>query len=68
MTEIIIDLRKTLEQNASDYFEKAKKAKHKIETIKKVIYMYKNKLEKLEKEQVQIQEEKTAKEKRTSKW
>lgn len=68
MVEIIIDLKKSLEQNASDYFEKAKKAKGKIETIKKVIEDYKERLTKLEKEQIQIQEEKAAKEKRVVKW
>ena len=68
MVEIVIDLKKSLEQNASDYFEKSKKSKAKIETIKKVIETYKSKLSKLEKEQIQVEEEKAAKEKRTVKW
>ncbi len=65
--EIRIDLKKSLEQNASDYFEKGKKAKGKIETIKRVIALYQDKLIKLDKEQFKIEEE-SKKEKRTPHW
>lgn len=44
-----LNLKKSIEQNASDYFEKSKKAKKKIETIKKVIEVQKRKLEALKK-------------------
>ncbi len=67
MIEIVIDLKKTLEQNAADYFEKGKKAKSKIEGIKKTIALFNDKLTKIEKEQIKVEEEK-AKEKRTPKW
>lgn len=65
--EIRINLKKSLEQNASDYFEKGKKAKAKIEGINKTIALYKEKLAKVEKEQVQIEEE-SKKEKRNPAW
>ena len=67
MVEIEIDLKKSLEQNASDYFDRAKKAKHKVETIKRVLEQFREKFAKVEKEQVKIQEEKS-KEKRVLKW
>ncbi|HIH39735.1 TPA: DUF814 domain-containing protein [Candidatus Woesearchaeota archaeon] len=67
MVEIEIDLKKSLEQNASDYFDKSKKAKHKVETIKKILEQFKEKLAKVEKEQFKIQEEKS-REKRVLKW
>jgi predicted ribosome quality control (RQC) complex YloA/Tae2 family protein len=65
--EIRIDLKKTLEQNASDYFEKGKKAKSKIDNIKKTIALYQDKLTRLEKEQFKLEEE-SKKEKRTPRW
>ena len=45
--EITLDIRRTIEQNASDYFDNAKKAKKKTEGIKKA-------LEKFEKERAEI--------------
>lgn len=69
MVQIELDLRKSLKQNASDYFEKGKKAKRKIETIKKIIEKFKSKLSELEKQEIKIQEEKEMpKEKRELKW
>jgi predicted ribosome quality control (RQC) complex YloA/Tae2 family protein len=65
--EIKIDTKKSLEQNASDYFDKGKKAKKKIDGINKIIGVYKEKLVKLEKEEIQIQE-KQKKEKRVPSW
>lgn len=67
MVEIEIDLKKSLEKNASDYFEKGKKAKKKIEGIKKTIALFEDKLSKIEKQQIKIEEEK-AKPKRIQKW
>ena len=45
-----LDIRKTLEENAASYFEKAKKEKKKIEGARKVVADYKKKLSALEKE------------------
>ncbi len=67
LMEIEIDLKKSLEQNASDYFDKSKKAKHKVETIKKILEQFKDKLSKVEREQIQIEQEKS-KEKRIHNW
>jgi len=67
MVEIILDPSKTLQQNAAYYFEKGKKAKSKLEGIKKTIDLYNSKLIKVEKEQIQIEEAKE-RVKRTPKW
>ncbi|MBW3004767.1 DUF814 domain-containing protein [Candidatus Woesearchaeota archaeon] len=59
--EITLDLRKTIEQNASDYFDKAKKAKKKTEGVKKALIEFEKEREKIvkQKEQaVSIEEEK----------
>ena len=50
MTKIILELKKSVEQNASDYFEKAKKQKKKIEGAKKAMMQQQEKLIALEKE------------------
>lgn len=47
--KLTINLKKSIEQNASDYFEKSKKAKKKIETVRKVIDLHRKKLEALKK-------------------
>lgn len=49
--EIEIDLSKSLEKNAEEYYDKAKKIKGKIEKAKIVIEKFKKKLEDLEKRQ-----------------
>jgi len=67
MVEIILDPSKTLQQNAAYYFEKGKKAKSKIEGIKKTIDLYNIKLIKVEKEQIQLEEAKE-RVKRTPRW
>lgn len=67
MVELFIDPKKTLEQNAAEYFEKSKKAKAKIDTVKKIIALYQDKLEKIEKEEIHVQEEKS-RIKRETKW
>jgi predicted ribosome quality control (RQC) complex YloA/Tae2 family protein len=46
--ELKLAINKTLEQNAETYFDQAKKYKKKIPSIKKVIDIYKDKLEKAE--------------------
>jgi predicted ribosome quality control (RQC) complex YloA/Tae2 family protein len=55
--EIILDSNKTLDQNAAEYFEKAKKAKRKIEGIKKALAMFEK-----EKEELLAKKEKAVKE------
>lgn len=62
MTKINIDLTKSIEENASLYFEKAKKAKKKLEGAKEALAESEQKLLKLKKEQ-KLEEEK-AKEKK----
>jgi predicted ribosome quality control (RQC) complex YloA/Tae2 family protein len=49
MVEIEIDVRKSLEENASEYFDKAKKAKKKIEGARKAYLLALKKKETLEK-------------------
>jgi len=67
MVEIEIDMKKSLEKNASDYFERGKKFKSKIKGVIETIEKYKQKLKKIEKEQIKIEEEKEQ-EKRTPRW
>lgn len=50
MVRLILNLKKTVEQNASDYFEKAKKSKKKMEGAKKAIDLQKKRLLEIEKE------------------
>ncbi|MBW2972940.1 DUF814 domain-containing protein [Candidatus Woesearchaeota archaeon] len=58
--ELSLDLRKTVEKNASDYFDKAKKAKKKIEGVKKALMQFEREKEALlkEKEKAVSREEK----------
>lgn len=67
MTKLALDLKKTVEQNASDYFEKAKKFKKKIEGAKKAIDAQKKNLIILEKEAPKA-DEKSLIEKRKKAW
>ena len=60
--KITIDITKSVEQNASMYFEKAKKAKHKLEGAKEALQESKKKLAKLDK-QIKIKEEEEKKKK-----
>ena len=48
-----LDIRKSLEENAASYFEKAKKDKKKIEGAKRVVGEYKKKLSTLEAEKIE---------------
>ena len=62
--KITLDIKKSIEQNASDYFEKAKKLKKKLSGAKEVIAEQEKKLEKLKKEMnAEIEKEKLKKEK-----
>ncbi|MFC1691207.1 NFACT RNA binding domain-containing protein [Nanoarchaeota archaeon] len=70
--EIEIDLKKSVQKNASDYFEKAKKAKKKVEGAKEAITMAKKKLEQLKKkaektEQKELEKQKAQKIKKQKK-
>lgn len=66
MTQITLQINKSLEENASIYFEKAKKSKKKLKGAKEALEMNKKKLEKLSKEikqkkKIQKQKPKAAK-------
>ena len=60
--KVVLDIRKTVEQNAQEYFEKAKKAKRKIEGAKKASEHWQHEKEKLlvqqQKEQAKEEEKK----------
>ena len=68
MIKILLDINKSIEQNASIYYEKAKKAKKKIEGAKEALAESYKKLKKLEKEEAKqekaVQEKKKAVEKK----
>lgn len=69
--EIEISLDKSVDENAGSYFEKAKKAKSKLEGAKKALDISKEKLEKLLKEESKFIEEekkKEAKRARKKEW
>ena len=73
--ELKLDLKKTIEQNASDYFDKAKKSKKKIEGIKKALLGFEKEKEevlkereKIIKKEEKILEKEKEKRKRTKKW
>ena len=51
--EIKLDIRKSLEKNASDYFEKSKKDKKKLVGAKKIVEKYNKKLSSLEEEKIE---------------
>ena len=59
MTRLVLDLKKSIEENASDYFEKAKKIKKKIKGAEEALQQSLKKLKELEakKEKLDIQEE-----------
>ncbi|MBD3164252.1 DUF814 domain-containing protein [Candidatus Woesearchaeota archaeon] len=57
MTQIELYLEKSVEQNASAYFNKAKKARKKIEGAKEAVKKHEKKLKKLEKEKEAEKEE-----------
>ena len=51
--KITLDIRKSVEENAASYFEKAKKDKKKLEGAKRIVDEYKKKLSVLEEERVE---------------
>ena len=67
--QLTINIRKKLEESANGYFEKAKKARKKIEGARIVIKKFNGQLEELERKQ-QIEEEKITerKEKTPLEW
>ncbi len=69
--EIELDIRKSLQENASDYFEKAKKLKKKIEGIKKTIAEHEKKLEQEQKRHekaLEMQKQQQKKAHRKTEW
>ena len=50
--KLTLDIRKSVEQNAEEYFSKAKKAKKKLEGAKKALIISKEKLRKAEEKEV----------------
>lgn len=63
--KITLDLKKSITENANDYYEKSKKAKRKIKGAQ---FIYDQTLEKINKKQVKIKPEKEKIEKREKKW
>ncbi|HJX06185.1 MAG TPA: NFACT RNA binding domain-containing protein [Candidatus Nanoarchaeia archaeon] len=51
--KISLDIRKSLEENAASYFEKAKKEKKKLEGAKRIVEEYRKRLSSLEEEKAQ---------------
>jgi len=68
MTKLDIYLDKSVEQNASIYFEKAKKAKKKLEGAKEALEKTKKRLDALKKEKGVITEKKEVKKKPKKEW
>ncbi|MFH1174445.1 MAG: NFACT RNA binding domain-containing protein [archaeon] len=57
MVRVVLDIRKSVEENAAAYFEKAKKARKKLEGVDKTIALAKERL--LEKERAATQQQRT---------
>ncbi|MCK5107435.1 MAG: DUF814 domain-containing protein [Nanoarchaeota archaeon] len=70
MVEIELDITKSIEENASDYFEKAKRLKKKLEKTHKAIERLSKKREEAEKKQERVRrkEEALKKPKREKEW
>src|SRR3989339_828393 len=68
MTKIVLDLKKSVEQNAEVYYEKSKKAKRKLDGIRNIIAETKIKIEKLKQQGLKEQEQKKIQKKRETKW
>lgn len=60
MANLTIDLNKSVEQNAAVYYEKAKKAKRKLEGALAVVRRYEQELQKLERPKPEAKETKKA--------
>jgi len=57
MVEIELDIKKSVEENAGDYYNKAKKAKKKLQGIKKIIKEAEQKLEQIKQQKTKLLEE-----------
>ena len=57
MVRLVLDLKKSLGENASDYYEKAKKIKKKIKGAEEALQQSIQKLKELEKKRDKIEEE-----------
>lgn len=68
MVEIVLELKKSVEQNAETYFEKAKKFKKKAEGARKAVEDQKKKLIELEKETPKQEEKKKSDNDRKKQW
>ena len=68
--EIEIDLNKSWDKNAEDYYDKSKKIKKKIEKAKAVLEQFKKKIKDIDKkkEKIEKREEEKNKEKRKEEW
>ena len=66
--EIEINPRKSIQQNAADYYEKGKKIKKKIKGLEKAIEETKKEIEKAKKEETKKIEEKIEKKRKEKKW
>ena len=60
MVRLVLDLKKSLEENASDYYEKAKKIKKKIKGAEEAMQQSIQKLKELEKKRDKFEEEKNS--------
>lgn len=67
MPQLILDIRKSIDENAAVYFEKAKKAKRKLEGAKRFVEKTKEQLEKFEEEE-KTEAKKEEKPKLEKKW
>lgn len=68
MVKISLSLEKSLHENAAEYFDKAKKAKKKIEGAQQALEKTKKKLKKLEKERPENIEDEVIKKKTKKEW
>ena len=70
MARLVLDLKKSIEENASDYFEKAKKIKKKIKGAEEALQQSMKKLKDLEakKEKIAAQEEEKKVPERKQEW
>jgi len=70
MARLILDIKKSVEQNAAVYFEKAKKSRKKLEGAKKALKKIQNRLELLKekKDKNSLTEKRTEKTQRKKEW
>ncbi len=68
MARITLDINKSLEQNASSYYDKAKKIKKKIQGAKQALEQTKRELKKLEREEAKLQKQEIESIKTKKEW